>query len=262
MWLCVCDMPPIMMKHSTAWKIQFPECKCLTIFSCVMTILTSWKGLCGYDRDDMSCQDFCTVCLLRTFPSHYSICKQHVVPAVQYLHVVFSCFLIFCDVITNWEYYCVSAIIFCGSQTPPVPFNHSLLVVVHLPKQYMVFEDCGQWVSRCWKSTTLLLFLMHLYSSTSDAEPRKAYWWRGAPVPCVCWYMYLQTSSQENIVSRRHTLPMSVWYDFHWHHLIRNKCMKPSVVVMQKSVPLCCDLYQMHHVCTCRLATGDTVCWS
>ena len=36
----------------------------------------------------------------------------------------------------------------------------------------------------------------------------------------VCWYMYLQTSSQENIVSRPHTLQMSVWYDFHWHHLL------------------------------------------
>ena len=35
--------------------------------------------------------------------------------------------------------------------------------------------------------------------------------------------------------------------------------MKPSVVAMQKAVPLCCDLYQMHHVCTCGLATGDSV---
>ena len=48
---------------------------------------------------------------------------------------------------------------------------------------------------------------------------------RGAPVPCVFWCMYLQTSSQENIVSRPHTLPMSGWYDFHWHHLLRNRCM-------------------------------------
>ena len=133
---------------------------------------------------------------------------------------------------------------------------------VSTKKQYMVFEDCGQWVSSCWKSTTLFLFLMHLYSSTSDAEPGKAYRWRGAPVPCVCWYMHLQTSSQENIVSRPHTLPRSVWYDFHWHHLLWNRCMKPNVIAMQKTVPLCCDLYQMHHVCTCGLATGDTVCWS
>ena len=76
----------------------------------------------------MSCQDFCTVCLLRTFPSHYCICKQHVIRAVQHLHVVFSCFLNFCDDFTNWEYYCESAIIFCGPQIPPVPFNPSLAV--------------------------------------------------------------------------------------------------------------------------------------
>ena len=82
------------MKHFIACNIQFLECRRLTLFSCVMTILTFWKGLCGYDRD-MSCQDFCTVCLLRTFPSHYSICKQHVIPAVQHIHFVFSCFLIF-----------------------------------------------------------------------------------------------------------------------------------------------------------------------
>ena len=108
--------------------------------------------------------------------------------------------------------------------------------------------------------TILFLFLMHLYLSTSDAEPGKAYRWRGTPVPCVCWHMYLQTSGQEN-VSRPHTLPMSVWYDFHRHHLLSNRCVKPSVVAMQKTVPLCCDLYQMHHVCSCRLAIV-TQCWS
>ena len=149
--------------------------------------------------------------------------------------------------------------------TPPVPFNRSL----PLPELWCIyqnnmclFEDCGQWVSSCWKSTTLFLFLMHLYSSTSNAEPAKAYRWRGAPVPCVCWHMNLQTSSQTNIVSRPHPLPMSVWYNFHWHPLLRNRCMKPSVVAMQKTLPLCCNLYQMHHVCTCGLTTGDTVCWS
>ena len=115
--------------------------------------------------------------------------------------------------------------------------------------------------------------------------------WRGAPVPCVCWYMYLQTSSQANIdpLARVHYTDMKplansyiqklvqtkwdvavhgrglvcVWYDFHWHHLLRNRriYIKSSVVAMQKTVPLCCDLYQMHHVCTCGLSTGDTVCW-
>ena len=119
MCLCVCEN---IMKHFTACNIQFPECRRLTLFSCVITILTSWKGLCGYYRDDMSCQDFCTVCLLRTFPSHYSSCKQHVIPVVQYLHVVFYCFLIF-----SWWFHQLGILlwecyyIFYGPQPPPVP---------------------------------------------------------------------------------------------------------------------------------------------
>ena len=96
---------------------------------------------------------------------------------------------------------------------------------------------------------------MHLYSSLSDAESVKAYRWRGAPVLCVCLYMYLQTNSQANIVSRQHILPMSVWYDFHWHHFFRNRCTKSCVVALQKTVPLCLDL------CTRRLATGGPVHW-
>ena len=180
-------------------------------------------------------------------------------PSTYTLYFLF--FLSFGDDFTNWEYWCESAIIFCGTQTPPVPFNcslplHELWCIYQ--NNICFFKDCGQWVSNCWKSTPLFLYLMHLYPSTSDAELGKAYRWRGALVPCVCWYMYLQTSSQANIVSRSHPLAMSFWYDFHWHHLLRNRCMKPSVVAMQKSVPLWCDLYQMHHVCTCGLATGDT----
>ena len=230
-----------------------------------MTILTSWKACVVMIE---------TTCPVKIFAQ--CVCWElfhHITPSVSSMWfrlsstymLYFLVFLFFCDDFNNWEYYCESAIIFCGQQTPPDPFNLSL--PVHEPwciyqKQYMFFEDCGQWVSSCWISTTLFLFLMHLYSSTSDAEPGKAYRWRGAPVPCVCWYLCLQTSIQENIVSRSHTLPMSVWYDFHWHHLRRNRCMKPSVVAMQKTVSLCCDLYQTHHVCTCGLATGDTVCWS
>ena len=170
----------------------------------------------------MSCQDFCTMCLLRTFPSHYSLCKQHVISAVQHLHVVFSCFLIFVmiSLIGNTV---VRVLLYAVNRKPlqfPLIVHYCTWAVVNLPKQYMVFEDCGQWVSSCWKSITLFLFLMHIYSCTSDAEPGKAYRWREAPDPCVCWYMYLQTSSQANIVSSRHTLTMSVWYDFHWHHLL------------------------------------------
>ena len=113
----------IIMKHFTACNIQFPECRrltlfsaCniqfpeyrrLTLFSCVMTILTSWKRLCGYDRDDMSCQEFCTVCLLRTFPSHYSICKHSLAardswcPAPTCCIFLFSYFFVMISPIEN-----------------------------------------------------------------------------------------------------------------------------------------------------------------
>ena len=131
MRLFVCDIPPSpqhnealhYVQYSVTWvQTPYPFQLCNDYFD----ILTSWKGLCGYDRDHMFCQDFCTVCLLITFPSHYS--KQHVIPAVQHLHVVFSCFLIFCDDFTNWEYCCESAIILCGPQTTPISFNSSLPV--------------------------------------------------------------------------------------------------------------------------------------
>ena len=144
----------------------------------------------------------------------------------------------------------------------PLIAHYLYMRMVRLPKQYVFFLRLWSMSFKLLENTTLFLFLMHLYSSTSDAEPGKAYRWRRASVPCVCWYICLQSSSQANIVSRPHILPMSVWYDFHWHHLLRNRCIKPSVVAMQETVPLCWDLYQMHHVCTCGLATGDTVCWS
>ena len=120
MWLCVCEN---IIKHFTACNIQIPECRRLALFSCVMTILTSWKGLCGYDRDDMYCQDFCTVCLLRTFPSHYSICKQHSCECKWFLlsstyMLYFLVFLSFCDDFTNWEYCCESAIIYSMDRNP------------------------------------------------------------------------------------------------------------------------------------------------
>ena len=207
MWLCVCEN---IMKHFTACNIKFPEYRRLTLFSWVMTILTSWKGLCGYDRDDMFCQDFCTVRLLRTFPSHYSICKQHVIPVVQHLHVVFYCFLIFLWLfhwlgILLWEFY----YIFYGPQPLQFPLivHYIYMSCGASAKTICVFLRLWSMVTSCWKSTSLFLFILHLYSSTSDAEPGKAYRWRGAPVPCVCWYTYLQTSSQANIVSR----PLSQW---------------------------------------------------
>ena len=113
-------------KHLTACNIQFPECIGLTLFSCVMTILTSLKGLCGYERWHVLSRFLHSVSVEKfSIPLLY--CKQHVIPAVQHLHIVFSCFL-FCDDFTKWVNCCERAIIFGGTQTPQVPFNHSLLL--------------------------------------------------------------------------------------------------------------------------------------
>ena len=244
--------PLNIMKHFTACNIQFPECR------------------------------RCTVCLLRNCASHYSICiQQHVIPAVQHLHAVVFVFLnfllmisligntvvgvllysvdrnpcfflfsyIFCDDSTNWEYCRISVIIFCGPQPPQFP-----LIVHYVHYMYMSCGASTKTIYVFWRLWSMDYKLMekHNFIFLSNApififkqcRPGKAYRWRGAPAPCVCRYMYLQISSQANIVSRPHTLQMSVWYDSHWHRLLRNRCMKPSVVEMQKTVPLCCDLYQ------------------
>ena len=255
--------PPIMMKHLHSVQHSVPWVQTPYPFQLCNDYFDILQGLCPYDRD-MSCQDFCTVCLLRTFPTITPSVSSiwFLLSSTYMLHFLFFVFFVMISLIGNTI---VRVLLYSVEHKPlqfPLTVHYLYMSCGASTKTMYVFEDCGQWVSSCGKTTTLFLFLIHLYASTSDAEPGKAYRWRGAPVPCVCWYMYLQTSSQENIVSRPHTLPMSVCYDFHWHHLLRNRCMMPSVVAMQKTVPLCCDLYQMHHVCTCRLATGDTVCWS
>ena len=100
---------------------------------------------------------------------------------------------------------------------------------------------------------------MNIYSSTSDALSGKlideeGHQFHVSADTCTCKPVVKKISSQD------HTPYQWVFgTNFHWHHLLRNRCVKPSVVAMQKTVPLCCDLYQMHHVCTCRLTTGDSV---
>ena len=50
------------VQHSVLWvQTLYP-------FQLDKNILTAWGGLCGYDRD-ISCQDFCTVYMLGTFPT-------------------------------------------------------------------------------------------------------------------------------------------------------------------------------------------------
>ena len=90
---------------------------------------------------------------------------------------------------TIWENYCESAIIFCGPQTPPVPFNRSLPVhelsyicqnnIWCLKIVVNGFQVAG-------KRPTLFLFLMHLYSYTSNAKTQESlYMKRGTSPMCL-----------------------------------------------------------------------------
>ena len=205
--VCMQHFPAQHNVNFTVCNIQCSECRRFTLSSWIKYILTAWEGLCGYDRD-ISCQDFCTVYMLGTFPSHFSICKQHVISAVQHLHVVLSCFLIFHDGVTNWEYCCESAIIFCG----PNPFQLSPIFHYLWPIHTQKGNENHQTLCFVWKNSlsysgskisqstwavahqrtiyglrwlwskdlkllenaTLFLFLMHPHSYISDAEPGKA----------------------------------------------------------------------------------------
>ena len=158
----------------------------------------------------MSCQDFCTVCLLRIFPSHYSICKQHVIAAVQHLHIVLYCFLIFVmiSIIGNT----IVRVLLYSVDRKPLQF---LLSVQPVRELWCIYQN-NIWFLKivvngfqvAGKTTTLFLFLIYLYSSTNDAEPGKAYRWKGAPVPlsadtCTCKPVVKKISSQDHTPSQR-----------------------------------------------------------
>ena len=131
--------------------------------------------------------------------------------------------------------------------------NHSTWAGMH-QEQYIVFEDCSPSSWSCWKSTTLFLFLMVLHSSISDAgkhiveEKHQLYvsfnTWTCKPV-------IKQMSSQDHHAFGK-TFTGITW---------SNRSMESNVVARQNTVSLCLELYQMHHFCTCRLATGGTMCW-
>ena len=127
----------------------------------------------------------------------------------------------------------------------PLIAHYLYMSVVHLPKQYAFFEDRGQWVSSCWKTQLYFSFLctyIHLQAMQNPGKLRdeEGNQFHVSADTCTCKPVVKQISSQD------HTSCQWVfWYDFHWHHLLRNRHMKPSVVAKQKTVQLCCDLYQM-----------------
>ena len=68
-------------------------------------------------------------------------------------YMYFLVFLSFCNDFTNWEYWCESAIILCGPQTPPTQFP---LIVHYL---YMSCDASTKTIYVFWRlCTTLFLY--------------------------------------------------------------------------------------------------------
>ena len=122
---------------------------------------------------------------------------------------VFSCFHLFFVMIPLIGNTVVWVLLYSVDRNPPVSFNRSLrtLSVYELWCIYQnniyFFEDCGLWVTSCWKSTTLFLFLMHLYSSSSNVDPEKLIDEEGHQLhvsadTCTCKSVVKQISSQDH----------------------------------------------------------------
>ena len=127
MLLRVCGIfPSNIMRHFSVWNLLFSECRRLTLFRWAMTIVTAWKGLYGYDRDGISCPDFCTVCMLRTLhPITPAVSSMwFLLPSVYMLYFPVIPFLWWFHElgIMLWECYYI-----LWAQPPPV-----LLIIHHL----------------------------------------------------------------------------------------------------------------------------------
>ena len=102
----------------------------------------------------------------------------------------FLVFFSFCDDFINWEYCCESAIIYSMDGNPPVPFNRSLPLHERgaTTQTICVFLRLWSMSFKLLENTTLFLFLMHLYSSTSSYVARFQDYW----IPYILAIMLIQ----------------------------------------------------------------------
>ena len=108
------------VQHSVPWvQTPYPFQLCKDYFDIL-------KGLCRYHRDDMSCQDFCTVCWKFFHPITPSVSSMWFLLSSTYM-LYFLVFLFFfmISLIGNTI---VRVLLYCGPQTPPLPCNRSLPV--------------------------------------------------------------------------------------------------------------------------------------
>ena len=156
--------PPIMTKHFTACNIQLSECRRLTFFSCVMTILTS-RNACVVTIETRCPVKIFAQCACWEFfhPISPSVsCMWFLLSSTYMLY--FLVLLFFCDDFTNWEYYCESAII------KPKPKLLQFPLIVHY-----LYMSCGASTEtiygfwRLWSMGSKLLE-KHNFISLSNAH--------------------------------------------------------------------------------------------
>ena len=163
MWVCACDIPPSWWSTCTACNNQFPECRRLTLFSCVMTSLTSCKA-CVLMIETCPVKIFAQ-CLLRTFPTiTLSVSSMWFLLSSAYmLHFLVFLFFVMISLIGNTI---VRVLLYSVARKPlqfPLTVYYLYMSCGASTKTIYVFWRLWSMGCNCWKSTTLFLFLMHLY---------------------------------------------------------------------------------------------------
>ena len=85
----------------------------------------------------------------------------------------------------------------------PLIAHYLYMSVVHLPKQYVFFEDCGQWVSSCWKTQLYFSFLctyIHLQAMQNSGKliDEEGHQFHVSADTCTCKPVVKQISSQDH----------------------------------------------------------------
>ena len=140
---------------------------------------------------------------VESFSIQYFICKQHMWFLLSSTYMLYFLVFLFCVMIPLIGNTVVRVLLYSVDRKPlqfPLIVHYLYMSCGASTKTIYGFWRLWSMGFKLLEKHNLFLFLMNVHSSTSDAEPGKAYRCRGAAVPCVCWYMYLQTTSQANIV--------------------------------------------------------------
>ena len=164
--------PPIMMKHLHCVQHSVPWVQTPYPFQLCNDYFDILQGLCPYDID-MSCQDFCTVCLLRNFPTITPSVSSmwFLLSSTCMLHFLVFLFFVMISLIGNTI---VRVLLYSVGRKPlqfPLTVHYLYMSCGASTKTIYVFWRLWSMGFKLLKKHNFFPFLIHLYSSTSDAEP-------------------------------------------------------------------------------------------